>query len=64
MVSGRRFHCLTVVDQFTRESLAVEAWRIDYNQVRPHSSLGNLTPEEFVGSLEEKKESNQLAAVA
>ena len=42
----------------------IEAWRIDYNQVRPHSSLGNLTPEEFVGSLEEKKESNQLAAVA
>jgi putative transposase len=25
----------------------IEAWRIDYNQVRPHSSLGYLTPEEF-----------------
>jgi len=25
----------------------VEEWRIDYNQVRPHSSLGYLTPEEF-----------------
>ena len=25
----------------------IEAWRIDYNTVRPHSSLGNLTPEEF-----------------
>jgi putative transposase len=25
----------------------VEAWRIDYNQTRPHSSLGNLTPEQF-----------------
>lgn len=25
----------------------VEEWRIDYNQNRPHSSLGNLTPEEF-----------------
>ncbi len=25
----------------------VEAWRIDYNQVRPHSALGYLTPEEF-----------------
>ena len=25
----------------------VAAWRIDYNQVRPHSSLGNLTLEEF-----------------
>jgi putative transposase len=25
----------------------IEAWRIDYNEVRPHSSLGNLTPAEF-----------------
>ncbi len=25
----------------------VEDWMIDYNQNRPHSSLGNLTPEEF-----------------
>ena len=25
----------------------VEGWRLDYNQNRPHSSLGNLTPEEF-----------------
>lgn len=25
----------------------IEAWRIDYNEERPHSSLGNLTPAEF-----------------
>lgn len=25
----------------------VETWRVDYNGVRPHSSLGNQTPEEF-----------------
>ena len=25
----------------------IEAWRQDYNAVRPHSSLGYLTPEEF-----------------
>jgi putative transposase len=25
----------------------IEAWRIDYNEVRPHSSLGYRTPEEF-----------------
>ncbi len=25
----------------------IEAWRIDYNQRRPHSSLGHLTPNEF-----------------
>jgi len=26
----------------------IEAWRQDYNTVRPHSSLGDLTPAEFV----------------
>jgi putative transposase len=26
----------------------VEAWRDEYNTFRPHSSLGNLTPREFV----------------
>ena len=25
----------------------IEAWRLDYNRERPHSSLGNQTPEEF-----------------
>ena len=25
----------------------IEAWRKEYNQVRPHSALGYLTPEEF-----------------
>jgi putative transposase len=25
----------------------IEAWRIEYNTERPHSSLSNLTPEEF-----------------
>jgi putative transposase len=27
----------------------IEAWRRDYNEVRPHSSLGNRTPQEFTG---------------
>ena len=25
----------------------IEAWRIDYNEHRPHGSLGHLTPSEF-----------------
>lgn len=25
----------------------IESWRVEYNQVRPHSSLGNMTPEAF-----------------
>ena len=25
----------------------IKAWRIDYNENRPHTTLGNLTPREF-----------------
>jgi len=28
----------------------IESWRIDYNTVRPHSSLGYRTPEEFAAA--------------
>lgn len=28
----------------------IEDWRVDFNTVRPHSSLGNLTPTEFANS--------------
>jgi putative transposase len=28
----------------------IEAWRRDYNEVRPHTSLGNRTPQEFTGT--------------
>jgi putative transposase len=49
--NGRlRDECLTVhqflsLDDARRK---IEAWRRDYNQDRPHSSLGDLTPTEFV----------------
>jgi putative transposase len=36
--------------QFTSledERTKIEAWRADYNQRRPHSSLGHLTPNEY-----------------
>jgi putative transposase len=33
----------------------IEEWRVDYNTERPHSSLDNLTPEEFIQKLKEKK---------
>lgn len=32
----------------------IEQWRIDYNTARPHSSLGYLTPEEFIRQETEK----------
>ena len=34
--------------------IVIEAWRKHYNQVRPHSSLGYLTPAEFVAKLNDK----------
>jgi putative transposase len=35
----------------------IEEWRLDYNEVRPHSSLGYLTPGEFA----EKEVAKELA---
>lgn len=49
--NGRlRDECLDV-HQFASMTEAqdiIEAWRLDYNQRRPHSSLGHLTPNECV----------------
>ena len=49
--NGRlRDECLNV-HQFASLAEAqaiIEAWRNDYNHHRPHSSLGHLTPSEFV----------------
>jgi putative transposase len=48
--NGRlRDECLSA-NWFTSLSDArrkIEAWRLDYNQRRPHSSLDYLAPEEF-----------------
>jgi putative transposase len=30
---------------------AVESWRTDYNETRPHSSLGNVPPAQYVANL-------------
>ena len=35
-------------------TVVIEAWRRHYNEVRPHSCLGYLTPAEFVAKLNEK----------
>jgi putative transposase len=44
-----RDECLNEHGFITMEKArrVIEAWRIEYNTERPHSSLGNLTPEEF-----------------
>ena len=36
----------------------IEAWRQDYNEVRPHGSLGDLTPAEFVKIRQERRTEN------
>ncbi len=33
----------------------IEAWRRDYNELRPHSSLGDLTPSEFIQTCQEQR---------
>ena len=43
-----------------REKL--ERWRQDYNQVRPHSALGDLAPEEFTRAWKESSASSLRAA--
>jgi putative transposase len=56
--NGRlRDECLNV-HQFTSIEDArakIEAWRVDYNARRPHSSLGHLTPNEFAARRQEKR---------
>ena len=33
----------------------IESWRVEYNRVRPHSSLDDATPEEFAEKIKEQK---------
>ena len=37
---------LLVLDSLDDARVKCEAWRRDYNEVRPHSSIGNQTPME------------------
>jgi putative transposase len=49
--NGRiRDECLNANAFYTLEEAqqGIEAWREDYNNWRPHSGLGNLTPREYV----------------
>lgn len=48
--NGRlRDECLNVHQFFSLKDARakIEAWRVDYNQRRPHSALGHLTPSEY-----------------
>jgi putative transposase len=57
-----RDECLNVMQFMSLDDARakIEAWRIDYNAHRPHSSLGNLTPSEFA----RKRKGNRTSEVA
>lgn len=38
---------------------SIEQWRVDYNRVRPHSSLGGRTPEEFASDTVSSEDNEQ-----
>jgi putative transposase len=41
---------------------AIEDWRLDYNARRPHTSLGGLTPAEFIEQYQTTSNPRSLAA--
>lgn len=45
-----REECLSInwFSNLTESKQIIEQWRREYNGNRPHSSLGNLTPDEYV----------------
>jgi putative transposase len=48
-------------DLFTARAAAAE-WLIDYNDLRPHSALGYLTPAEFIKSFSNQRTQHLSAA--
>jgi len=46
LVQKEIFHAQVLSMEDAREK--IEKWRRDYNEFRPHSSLGDLTPQQFV----------------
>jgi putative transposase len=53
------------VHQFTSIADAqtkIEAWRLDYNQRRPHGSLGHLTPTEFIAQRQAIRDAEVVAS--
>ena len=59
--NGRlRDECLNVHQFLSIEDAKakIEAWRLDYNARRPHSSLGHLTPNEFAAQRQVERTAN------
>lgn len=47
-----------------RARLTIEAWRRDYNHVRPHSALGEQTPAEFIAAFTREQTTARPSEVA
>lgn len=41
----------------------IDRWRVDYNRHRPHSALGNMTPEEFAAKVMQTNPGTTLSVV-
>jgi len=52
-IGSFRDECLneTLFSSLDEARIEIEVWKEDYNRCRPHSSLGNLTPTEFVAKM-------------
>jgi len=61
--NGRfRDECLNV-HQFAslaEAQMTIEVWRVDYDTRRPHSSLGHLTPSEFVSQRQDERTAEEV----
>jgi putative transposase len=42
----------------------IEKWRRDYNEFRPHSALGDLTPKEFIDNFRKSMQSQKTPFLA
>ena len=62
--NGRlRDECLNehLFTSYRRARQVIEEWRLDYNTIRPHSSLNGLTPKEFTNRSLEDHNQNRLS---
>lgn len=57
-----RDECLNVhaFENLTHAQNEIEKWRLEYNNWRPHRSLGNITPREFVKRRQQQREKEML----
>src|ERR1700730_19458820 len=60
----RSFKCDPKPGKYAGDNLRerLERWRLDYNQARPHSALGDRSPEEFVREWKESSAASSRTA--